>query len=336
MENRNRGRIERVNAQLFEHYVHADLPEKVIEYGFLLARKSLDAFSPEDSIRVTQTVLDFLEEDGDTLTRAEAKALSASAQRMIGNTSAAIKELDEAISMFEKANENSRALDSIVQASQIAWHGLKVEETRRWVERGLELARRMNDAQNLAKLLSLAATVANMRGEYRKGQEYLEEAERIKPVRPETVQEVAAGGVISIALSSKCDAVLPANTFSNEEAEVLANVFETLVTTDEQGNWLPNLCERWETLNEGSLFLFVLRKDIRLHDGRPLTAQEVKRSMETGIRKLRRSMPPAFAAITGLEPFQKNASSGLSGVIVLSENIIEIQLNEKIPIYPAL
>ncbi len=336
LESKNRGRLERVNAQLFEHYVQADLPEKVIEYGFVLARKSLAAFSPEDAIRVTQTVLDFLEEDTEGLAKAEAKTLSGTAQRMSGNSSAAIKDLEEALNLFEKAKQNNRALESIVQLAQIAWQGLKVEDTRRWVERGLDLARRIHDSSNLAKLLSLAATVANMRGEYRKAQEYLEEAEKLKPVKEEATEEVKAGGTVFIALSAKVEAIHPANTFNNEEAEVLSNIYETLVTTDEQGNLLPHLCERWETLNEGSLFLFVLRKDIKLHDGRWLTAQEVKASMENGVQKLSRSMPPAFAAIQGLSEFQNNASSHLTGIIVLSENIIEIQLNEKIPIYPAL
>jgi ABC-type transport system substrate-binding protein/serine/threonine protein kinase len=336
LESRNRGRLERVHSQLFEHYVHADVPEKVLEYGFALARKSLDAFSPEDALRVMQTVLDFLEEEEKGLAYADAKRLSALAQRMLGNPTAAMKDLEDGISVYEKTKEDSRALESILEAAQIAWHGLKIEDTRRWVDRGLQLARRIQDSANLTKLLSLAGTVANMRGDFRSAQQYFEEAEKLKPAREEATVQFAAGGTISVALAAKCEAVHPANTFSNEEAEVLANIFETLVTTDEQGNLLPHLCERWETLNDGALFLFVLRKEIRLHDGKRLTAQEVKLSMENGIRALKRSMPPAFAAIRGLTEFQNNAGSQLPGLIALSENIIEIQLDQKIPIYPAL
>jgi len=337
LEKRNQGRLERVYPQLFEHYVQADVPEKVMEYGFLLAKKSLGAFSPEDCIRVTQTVIDFLEDDaGNPIAKAEAKMLLASAHRMTGNTAAALKELDEAVRLYEEDKQNSRSLECIVLAADIAWHGLKVDDTRRWVDRGLHLARNIGDTTSLPKLLSLAATVANLRGEYKKAQEYLEDAERLKPPKEEVAQPFVSGGVLSVALANPCEVQLPANVFTNEEAEVLANVFETLVTTDAQGNLVPHLCERWETLNEGAMFLFVLRKDIRLHDGRRMMAPEVKASFEQGIRRATRATPPAFAPIRGVAEFLNGAASQVSGVIALSENIVEIQLNEKIPIYPAL
>ena len=47
---------------------------------------------------------------------------------VIGNSSAAIKDLEEAVILFEKAKQNNRALESIVQLAQIAWQGLKVED----------------------------------------------------------------------------------------------------------------------------------------------------------------------------------------------------------------
>jgi len=77
LEKKNQGRLDRICAQLFEHYSHADETEKVIEYGLLLAKKSLDAFSPKDAIRVAKIVLDFMvEEEGDRSSIAQAKPFS--------------------------------------------------------------------------------------------------------------------------------------------------------------------------------------------------------------------------------------------------------------------
>ena len=79
-------------------------------------------------------------------------------------------------------------------------------------------------------------------------------------------------------MTNPCKAKHPANAFFNEESEVLANVFETLVTTNAHGNLVPHLCERWEAFQQGSVFQFVIRKDIHLHDAKIITAEHVKES----------------------------------------------------------
>ncbi len=337
LEKRNAGRLERVYAQLFEHYSQADVPEKVIEYGFLLVRKSLETFSPDDAIRVTQTVLDFLEEEGsDRPESAEARALLASAHRMTGNINNALEELEEAIRIFEKEKQSAKVLESILSAVDIAWQGRKVEETRRWIEKGLDVAGAIADTASLSKLLSLAATVANLRGDYEKARAYLEEAEKYKPARDEVPEESVHGGTLIVALPNPCHARHPANASFNEESELLSNIFETMVVADEQGNLVPHLCERWETLNEGALFLFVLRKEVRLHDGRRLTAKDIKTAFEHSVRRSAHAMLPAFAAIRGVNEFTSGAANHITGIVALSDNIIQIQLADRLPIYPAL
>ena len=274
LEKKQASNLDRVYAQLFEHYTQADVPEKVIEFGFLLAKKSLEAFSSEDAIRVTQTIIDFLEDDpAGRVTRGDAKVLLASAQRMAGNNNAALKALEEAVGIFEKERQTPKVLTSILSAAEIAWQSLKVDDTKKWVERGLNIARDAGDTSILAKLLSLAATVANLRGEYRRAQEYLEEADKLKPAREEGKHVSSRGGTLSVGLPNPCHAKHPAHAGFNEEVEVLANVFETIVSTDANGNLIPFLCERWETLQDGRQFLFTLRKELRLPDGRRLACQ---------------------------------------------------------------
>lgn len=337
LEKKNEGRLERVYAQLFDHYVQADVSEKVIEYGSLLARKSLEAFSPEDAVRVTRTVIDFLEEDSENRPAiAEAKTLLASAYKMTGNINEALAELEDAIHIFEKQKDTPQILSAILSAADISWQGRKIEETKRWVEQGIDAAKELNDVGSLGKLLSMGATVANLRGEYEKAQKYLEEIDRTKPAVEETKEAAAEGGVLTVMLANECEARHPASVFLDEEGELLANIFEPLVTVDSFGNLIPFLCERWETQEDGAVFLFVLRKEVRLQDGRKLTAQHVKNSFEEGIRRSSRAMLPAFPTLRGVSEFLDGSSLEVSGIIPISENSIQFQLQDKLPIYPAL
>jgi ABC-type transport system substrate-binding protein len=338
LEKRNEGRLERVYGPLFEHYSQADISEKVIPLGFLLAKKSLEAMSPEDTIRVLQTVLDYLEYSGgdDPAMKGEAKLLLGAAHRMKGNLEDSLRELEESIQIFERAGKGTEILQGISAVAETAWQGRKVEESRRWVEKGIDLASALTDEAALSKFLSLGATIANLRADYSKARAYSEQLEKLKPQKEERAEKIVEGGTLSAAITSPFQSREPVNTTLLEESEVLANVFETVVGTNEQGALIPLLCERWESLNDGAMFLFVLRKEILLHDGRRLTAKEVKSALENAIRSCRHALPPGLDAIRGAAEHQKGATEDVSGLIALSDNIIQIQLQDRLPIYPAL
>jgi ABC-type transport system substrate-binding protein len=337
IEKHNSGRLERVYPQLFEHYVQGDVAEKVIEYGFLLAKKSLDAFSPGDAITVLQTVLDFLEEEGgERSAEAEAKSLLAAAHRMMGNVEAALEEMQAAVQILEKEKDVPRLVTAVLTAAEIAWQARKVDETRKWVEKGLDLATMDKAADAVTRLLSLAATIANLRGEYDKAREYLSEAERYTPASEEQQEEVTQGGRLIVAVTNPCKARHPANAFFNEETETLANVYETLVTTNAHGNLIPHLCERWESFQQGAVFQFVIRSDVHLHDGRTLTANDVKESLLDAIKRPSEALIPAFATIRGALDYRNGTVTQLTGISVLSTNTIQIELSDPLPIYPAL
>jgi peptide/nickel transport system substrate-binding protein len=60
---------------------------------------------------------------------------------------------------------------------------------------------------------------------------------------------------------------------------ILSNLYETLVDLDHALAVKPGLADSWYTRDDLT-WAFVLRPGIRLHDGRPLTAQDVARSLE--------------------------------------------------------
>ena len=227
-------------------------------------------------------------------------------------------------------------LGAVVLAAETAWEGRKIDETKRWVEKGLDLAGTIGQTESLVKLLSLAATVANMRGEYDKARLYLEQAERLKPASKENEEAIPKGGKLAVALPSLVAESHPVNTGIIEEQEILGNIFETLLSVDEQGHLIPGLCEEWKVSEQGKSLLFTLRSNVLFHDGEPLTAQSAKECFEQSIRLGQNRLPEAYAAIRGVRQFLDGSADDVEGIHVSSKNLLKIELDESLPIYPAL
>ena len=166
----------------------------------------------------------------------------------------------------------------------------------------------------------------------------LEEAARLAPgsKEAEAQEEIPRGGRLVVAIANPVKALEPINMELVEEAEILTNVFETLLATDQDGNLVPGLCERWEVGNEGKSFVLTLRDNIRFQDGHPLTARDVKEAFEKAIRNASQELPAAMSAIHGIQEYAERGASDLAGMVIHSDYTLEIRLNESLSIYPAL
>jgi ABC-type transport system substrate-binding protein len=339
LEKRFEGRLDRIYPQLVHHFSEGDVPEKTISYGMVAARKSLDAFSPEPTIEVVKTVLDFLE-DGDLAdpqTEGDARMLLVSAYRMSGNVDAALREAESAARAYQKAKSDRNVAHAFLAAAEAAWEGRRVEEARKWLLQGVSAARQGGETEVLSRLLSLSATVANLRGEYESAKEYLEEAEQLGGVQEKTAADVLpSGGTLIVALANPVRANEPAQTAIIEETEIMAAVFEPLATSDERGHVVPLLAEKWEVIGDGRSLMVSLRPDVRFHDGSHLTAPDVKASFEHAIITRNREMSAAFAVIRGVADFKAGTALEITGLVVRNDLQLEIQILEPLPIYPAL
>jgi peptide/nickel transport system substrate-binding protein len=56
-------------------------------------------------------------------------------------------------------------------------------------------------------------------------------------------------------------------------------IFDSLLERGEKG-YIPWLAQRWTVTPDGKVYTFILQKKVRWHDGKPLTAQDVKFSFE--------------------------------------------------------
>lgn len=63
---------------------------------------------------------------------------------------------------------------------------------------------------------------------------------------------------------------------------VTDQIFDTLTSTDDDMNVQPGIAESWEQLSETS-YKFKLREDVKFHNGEPLTAEDVKFSLDRAV-----------------------------------------------------
>ena len=340
LESRHAGRLERVLPQLVHHYFNGDVPEKTVEHGLRLAGSSLDAFSAEEAARSARMALSFLDDEweGDRGLEAEARLLLARAHRMGGDIEGALREAATAVGVHEREGRTAAAASTLLFAAETAWQARRSDEAGRFAERGLVAARQAGEPAVLRSLLSLAATLANLRGDYDRAKALMDEGEAMG-ARPRGVagrRRCPRAGRLVVALVNPVKSIEPGTIQTNEEAEVAANVYETLLATSPDGNLIPGLCEKWEPLEEGRAFRLTLRRDVLFSDGPPLTAADVKASFEASVRLAQEELPSALSAVRGAVEHRAATSQGIAGLVVRGDHELEIQLLEPLPIFPAL
>jgi ABC-type transport system substrate-binding protein len=196
-----------------------------------------------------------------------------------------------------------------------------VDDARTFAERGIEKARAAEGASgDLARLLTVAATVASLRGEYARAAELSLEIQTATR-RGEGERALPRGGTLVVGMCNPAPAVEPCEVTIDEEGEVLGNVFETLVTSDERGLLLPKLAESWKVANEGRTVDVVVRAGVAFSDGAPLDAAAVKASLVNALTR-RPDLALASALAGAPEP----------SLEVVSERCLRMRLAEPLPI----
>lgn len=83
----------------------------------------------------------------------------------------------------------------------------------------------------------------------------------------------------------------------NDDSNALAlqaALFDTLVVRDERGAFSPHLAESWEVSEDALVWRFTLRSNVRCHDGKALTGEDVLASLE-------RVRDPSLGGVLGTE-----------------------------------
>ena len=88
--------------------------------------------------------------------------------------------------------------------------------------------------------------------------------------------EPKRGGTITLAISKDMALMNPLVSTSSTEARIRELMFEPLLGMDARGKLRPNLADSWEVSKDGKVYTFRLRRGVRFHDGKEMTAADVK------------------------------------------------------------
>lgn len=107
----------------------------------------------------------------------------------------------------------------------------------------------------------------------------------------------AAEDSIVIAVDADVDTLHPSDFSTTVEMDVLNQIYDTLMYMNPDGEHEPEprIAESYEISEDGMTYTFHLRDDITFHDGTPLTAADVKFSLE-----MYQQSPYQGSQVTGL------------------------------------
>lgn len=88
------------------------------------------------------------------------------------------------------------------------------------------------------------------------------------------------GATVRFLIGVDVTTLLPGNIPDSISTIVGMHIFEGLVDYDENLKIIPALAERWEILDNGTAYVFHLRKNVKFHDGADFNAQAVKKNFD--------------------------------------------------------
>lgn len=121
----------------------------------------------------------------------------------------------------------------------------------------------------------------------------------------------------------------PALAHDSTSTAYLSHIHAGLVRLDEQLRVVPDLAAGWQTSPDGRTFTFTLRDDARFHDGKLVTAADVKYSLERAADPATKSPVAAtyLGDIAGLKERLAGRASEVVGVKVLDERTVSITID---------
>jgi len=96
----------------------------------------------------------------------------------------------------------------------------------------------------------------------------------------EPVGEKTTGGSVVVGIQQDIDSLDPHKATAAGTKEILFNIFEGLVKPDENGNLINAVASDYTISEDGLVYTFTIRENVKFHNGNVVTAEDVKYSLE--------------------------------------------------------
>ncbi len=147
------------------------------------------------------------------------------------------------------------------------------------------------------------------------------------------------GGIWRDALNANPPDLNPVHATDTTSAEVIYQIFESLVEIDNEGNIVPLLAESWTSNEDGTVFTFKLREGVRFHatteggkptanGGREMTAEDVVWTFNHICDPAVNSERAYFVdMIKGYADYREGITDHLAGVKALDKYTVQFELS---------
>jgi peptide/nickel transport system substrate-binding protein len=123
---------------------------------------------------------------------------------------------------------------------------------------------------------------------------------------------------LNIALFPEPNSVTAGAGFTGPALMVLGNIYDGLLRYDEKLKPMPSLATEWSVSNDRLVYTFKLKRNVKWHDGKPFTADDVVYSIDV----LMRAMAPRM----------RLALQSVQSITALDSHTVEFRMKE---VYPA-
>ena len=128
----------------------------------------------------------------------------------------------------------------------------------------------------------------------------------------------------------------PANS-RRGAGDIVGAIFSGLVKLDTDLKVVPDIAATWEVSDNGTVFTFNLKDDVRFHDGRAVTAGDFKYSWERALHPATGSAVAStyLGDIVGADAVMNGEAESLAGVEVLDERTLRVAIEARLSYFLA-
>lgn len=147
---------------------------------------------------------------------------------------------------------------------------------------------------------------------------------------PSTERErIKAGGVYRRPLGHDPETLDPARISDIYSRSVSQQIFDGLVQFDQTLTIVPALADFWQASRDGLTWTFNLRKGVKFHHGREVTADDVVFSLTRILDPRTRSgAADLFMSLRGAREFREGRARAVAGLVVLDRHTVQMNLDD--------
>jgi len=122
----------------------------------------------------------------------------------------------------------------------------------------------------------------------------------------------------------------PATIGDATSISYIIQIFSGLVRFNDDMEIVPDIAGDWDISNDGTMYTFYLRDDVRFHSGKKVTAENIKYSWERACRPATGSQTAAtyLGDIVGAGEVLAGDKENISGIEVIDDNTLRVTIEE--------